>query len=110
MQIFEDVLFFKLRTKEKQKNKTINSTYLVSVGCGRMTEGLPRKFARFTLFRSIKKRAFHLLCVLDLFFRTLAVNSVSDYLRCQPSSTLSSSSSYDDDADMQAIPSAKESF
>ena len=40
--------------------------------------GLPRKFARFVLFRLIEKRSFNLLCVLDLFFRTLAVNSVSD--------------------------------
>ena len=36
-----------------------------------------RKFARFVLFRPIKKRSFNLLFVLDLFFRTLAVNSVS---------------------------------
>ena len=50
-QIFEEVLFFKLRTTKKQTGKqTINSTYLVSVRC-----------------------------VLDLFFRTLAVNSVSDF-------------------------------
>ena len=30
--------------------------------------GLPRKFARFVLFRLINKRSFNLLCVLDLFF------------------------------------------
>ena len=41
--------------------------------------GLPRQFARFVLFRLIKKHSFNLLCVLDLFFRTLAVNSVSDF-------------------------------
>ena len=29
--------------------------------------GPPRKFARFVLFRPIKKRSFKLLCVLDLF-------------------------------------------
>ena len=29
--------------------------------------GLPRKFARFVLFRLIKKRSFNLLCVLELF-------------------------------------------
>ena len=29
--------------------------------------GFPRKFARFALFRQIKKRSFNLLCVLDLF-------------------------------------------
>ena len=28
-------------------------------------KGLPRKFARFVLFRPIKKRSFNLLCVLD---------------------------------------------
>ena len=38
-----------------------------------------RKFARFVLFRLIKKRSFNLLCVWDLFSRTLAVNSVSDF-------------------------------
>ena len=42
--------------------------------------GLPRKFARFVLFRPIKKRSFNLLHVLDHFIRTLAVNSVSDFL------------------------------
>ena len=31
------------------------------------------------MFRLIKKRSFDLLCVLDFFFRTLAVNSVSDF-------------------------------
>ena len=41
--------------------------------------GLPWKFACFVLFRPIKKRSFHLMCVLDLFFRTLAVNSISDF-------------------------------
>ena len=40
---------------------------------------LPRKFARFVLFRPIKKRSFNLLCVLVLFFRTLVVSSVSDF-------------------------------
>ena len=30
-----------------------------------MKRGLPRKFARFVLFRFIKKRSFNLLCVLD---------------------------------------------
>ena len=29
--------------------------------------GLPRKFARFVLFRPIKRRSFNLLCALDLF-------------------------------------------
>ena len=42
--------------------------------------GRSRKFARFVLFRPIKKRSFNLLCVWDLFFRTLAVNSVSDFV------------------------------
>ena len=32
------------------------------------------------MFRPIEKRSFDLLCVWDLLFRTLAVNSVSDYL------------------------------
>ena len=46
--------------------------------------GLPRRFARFVLFRQTKKRSFNLLCVLDLFFRTLAVYSVSDSLNVSP--------------------------
>ena len=31
--------------------------------------GLPRKLARFVLFRPVKKHSFNLLCVLDLFFQ-----------------------------------------
>ena len=31
--------------------------------------GLPRKFARFVLFRLIKKRSFQLECVLDLYYQ-----------------------------------------
>ena len=38
--IFKEVLFFKLHTTEKQ---TINSTYLMSVGCGRLAEGKKHK-------------------------------------------------------------------
>ena len=34
---------------------------------------------RFVLFRPIKKRSFNLLCVFESFFRTLAVNYVSDF-------------------------------
>ena len=46
--------------------------------------GLPRNFARFVLFRPIQNRFFNLLCVLNLFFfRTLAVNSVSDFFFLQ---------------------------
>ena len=40
MQIFEEVLFFKLHTTKKQ---TVNSTYLVLVGCGRLVEGKGHK-------------------------------------------------------------------
>ena len=39
MQIFQEVLFFKLRTTLKTEKQTIDSTYLVSVGCGRLAEG-----------------------------------------------------------------------
>ena len=35
--------------------------------------------ARFILFHFIKKRSFNLLCVFGSFFRTLSVNSVSDF-------------------------------
>ena len=31
-----------------------------------LKRGLPRKFARFVLFRPIEKRSFNLLCVLDI--------------------------------------------
>ena len=84
VQIFYEVFFFKLRTTLKQ---TINSTYLVSVEfCQPSTfnwnkisrivfsafmlnvawkRRLPRNFARFVLFRPIKKRPFNPLCVLD---------------------------------------------
>ena len=49
MKIFEEVLFFKLRTKEIQKKKKkgrINSTYLVSFGIG---EASRRKWAQVSL-------------------------------------------------------------
>ena len=39
VQIFEKVLLFKLRTTKERKKQTINSDYLVSVGCGRLAEG-----------------------------------------------------------------------
>ena len=39
---------------------------------------LPWNVSHFVLFRLIKKRSFNFLCVLDLFFRKLAVNGVSD--------------------------------
>ena len=38
---------------------------------------LPRKFARFVLFRPIKKRYFNLLCVLDL-SKNLSTISAAD--------------------------------
>ena len=100
MQIFEEALFFKLRTKTKtkqnKKQQQIIQLILCQLDVGgwrkekgtRLTEqekehflerGLLRKFARFVLFCRIKKPSFNLLCVLDLFFRTLAVNSVSDF-------------------------------
>ena len=44
----------------------------MSVGC--------QEAARFVLFRLIKKRSFNLLFVFGSFFRTLAVNSVSDFV------------------------------
>ena len=42
-----------------------------------LKRGFPRKFARFVLFRLIKKRSFNLLCVLDLFSACVA----PDHLR-----------------------------
>ena len=71
-------LFFKLRTTIQQK--TVKPTYLLSVWCHEAGERKkPQKFSHFVLFHLIKKHSFNLLCVLDLFFRTLAVNSVSDF-------------------------------
>ena len=68
MHIFEEVLFFKLRTTTKKQ--AINSTYLVAVGMGEAGESkrAPQKFARFVLFRLSKNRSFNLLCILDLIF------------------------------------------
>ena len=45
---------------------------------------LPRNCARYVLFHPIKKRSFNLLCVLDLFFTTLAVNSVPEFFFFSP--------------------------
>ena len=56
MQIFEAVLIFKLRTTQKQKNQTVYSTYLVSIGCGRLAEG-----------KEHETDCFNLLCV-GIFF------------------------------------------
>ena len=47
----------------------------------------------FVLFRPIKKRSFNILFVLDLFFRTLAVNSVSDFFSLRTQSSFSRSRS-----------------
>ena len=90
MHIFDVIIFFELRTIQQ---KTVKPTYLSPFGARKLAEGKGHetehktckkddyieKFARFVLFRPIKKRSFNLLCVLDLFFRTLAVNSVSDF-------------------------------
>ena len=57
MQIFDVVIFFELRTIQQ------NSSVVLYVAWKRL---LHRKFARFVLFRIIKKRSFNLLCVLDL--------------------------------------------
>ena len=65
MQIFEEVLFFKLCTTEKQ---TINLTCLFFF-CFYVAwkRGFSWKFARFVLFHPIKKCSFNLLCVCDFF-------------------------------------------
>ena len=90
MQIFEEFLFFKLcTTTTEKKNKQLIQLILCQLDVGgwrkekgtRLTQerGLPRKCARFVLFRLIEKRSFNLLCVLDLFFTAVAVSSVSDF-------------------------------
>ena len=92
---FRGILFFKLCTTQKQKKKqwiqqTINSRVSFVPSSFRQPptsnwhkinwilcfsvfmfyiawkRGLPRKLARFVLFRPIKKHSFNLLCVLDL--------------------------------------------
>ena len=50
MQIFEEVLFFKLRTTTKTEKQTINLTYLVSVGCRRLAEEKGHETDCFVLF------------------------------------------------------------
>ena len=64
MQICDVIIFFELRTIQQ---KTVKPTYLCPLGAKELAEGLHRKFARFVLFRLIKKRSFNLLCVLDFF-------------------------------------------
>ena len=49
------------------------------MGSWQKERGTRLKIARFVLFRPIKERSFDLLCVLELFLRTLTVNSVSDF-------------------------------
>ena len=66
--IYSYIVFSYLRSKT---HKRLKERFLI----GR------NRTARFVLFGPIKKRSFNLLCVLDLFFRTLAVNSVSDFFR-----------------------------
>ena len=53
---FDVIIFFELRTIQ-QKTVIVRSS----------KRWLHRKFARFVLFRLIKKHSFNLLCVLDLF-------------------------------------------
>ena len=75
MQIFDVIIFFKLRTIQQ---KTIKPYFLLY--CTQFEkEDYLENLQFFVLFCHIKKRSFNLLCVLDLFSRTLAVNSVSDY-------------------------------
>ena len=68
MDIFDVIIFFGLRMIPQ---KTVKPTYLGPLDARKLAEGkgqrrLPsRKFARFVPFRLIKKRSFHLLCVLD---------------------------------------------
>ena len=60
---------------KKQKNKPL---ILSCVSC--MREAGRRTALKICTFCPIKKRSFNLLCVLDLFLRMLAVNSVSDLI------------------------------
>ena len=85
MQIFQEVLFFKLRTEKQQQQKQLIQLILCHLDVGGWREertqdlflfsflyialrGLSRKFARFVLFRPIKKCSFNFFCVLDPFF------------------------------------------
>ena len=70
MQIFEEILFFKLCTTTTTKKptttekQTINSTYLVSGGCRRLAEGvcLIVCFSVFVVVYSLKKRISTKIC------------------------------------------------
>ena len=80
MQIFDVIIFFKLRTIQQ---KTVKPTYLCPLGARKLAEGKGhetacivrsskkddyiQKYARFVLFRLIKKRSSNLVCVLILF-------------------------------------------
>ena len=76
MQIFDVIIFFELRTIQQ---KTVKPTYLCPLGARKLAERkafpsvvlyvarkrwLQRKFARFVLFRLIKKRSFNLFVCL----------------------------------------------
>ena len=65
--IFSRRSFFQATYNIKTKNKQ-----LIQVKC-----------ARFVLSHPMQMRSFNSLCVLYLFFRTLAVNSVSDLCVCK---------------------------
>ena len=79
MQIFDVIIFFKLPSIQQ---KTVKSTSLCPLDATKKVyvawkRGLPRKFARFLLFRLIKKLPSNLLCVLDHVARSFAVNYIT---------------------------------
>ena len=68
VQIFEVINFFKLRTVQQ---KTVKPTYLCPLDARKLAEGNGHETA-------YSNCSFNLLCF-GSFFRTLAVNSVSDF-------------------------------
>ena len=58
--MFEEVLFFKLHTTKKLKNKQLIQLILCQLEWGRLAEGKEYK-------TDSRKRPFNLSCVLDLF-------------------------------------------
>ena len=69
MQVLDVIIFFELRAVQQ---KTVKPTYLCPLDARKLAEGKGHETASSDC-------SFNLLCVLDLFFRTLAINSVSDF-------------------------------
>ena len=76
MQIFDAIIFFKLRTIQQ---KTVKPTYLCPLGARKLAEGKGHSCSchSYSAYLSMTYHYRYLVCF-GSFFRTLAVNSVSD--------------------------------